>query len=254
MELNARQKMLVEYVRTSGYLTVEKLAEHFGVTTQTVRRDIALLSEAGLVKRYHGGVAWASSVENIAYAQRQVLNAEGKKFIAEKVAEQIPDGRSLFINLGTTTEAVARALLNHRDLTVVTNNLNVASILSTNPNCRVIIAGGMVRHRDRGIVGEVTVDFIRQFRVDIGIIGVSAIELDGSLRDFDYREVCVAQAIIQHSREVWMVTDSSKIGREAIVRIGGLEDLDALFIDAPLPAVLATKAKEANVRVYVSKP
>ena len=132
----------------------------------------------------------------------------------------MPNGCSLILNIGTTTEAIARELLHHQGLRVITNNLNVAAILSDNPDCEVIVAGGVVRARDRGIVGEVTVDFIRQFKVDIGLIGISGIEADGTLRDFDYREVKVARAIIEHSREVWLAADHSKFNRPAMVRAG----------------------------------
>src|SRR5574343_1925788 len=112
-------------------------------------------------------------------------------------------------NIGTTTEAVAKALLQHRGLRVITNNLNVAAILSSNAQCEVIVVGGVVRGRDRGIVGEAAVDFIRQFKVDIAVIGISGIEADGTLRDFDFREVKVSQAIVAQSREVWLAADAS---------------------------------------------
>ena len=147
------------------------------------------------------------------YPQRESLNAAGKAAIARAVAGQVPNDCSLIINIGTTTEAIARALLRHTGLRVLTNNLNVAAILSSNPQCEVIVAGGVVRTRDRGIIGEAAVDFIRQFKVDIALIGISGIEADGSLRDFDYREVKVAQTIIEHSREVWLAADHSKFNR-----------------------------------------
>ena len=155
----------------------------------------------------------------------------------------MPHGCSLFINIGTTTEAIARELLAHQGLRVVTNNLNVAAILSDNPDCEVIVAGGVVRARDRGIVGEVTVDFIRQFKVDIGLIGISGIEPDGSLRDFDYHEVKVSRAIIEHSREVWLAADHSKFNRPAMVELARLDQIDTLFTELappePFPALLA---------------
>ena len=96
------------------------------------------------------------------------------------------------------------------------------------------VAGGVVRTRDRGIVGEATVDFIRQFRVDIALIGISGIEADGTLRDFDYREVKVAQAIIAQSREVWLAADHSKFARRAMVQLAHLSQVDVLFTDQPL--------------------
>ncbi|WKB55183.1 DeoR/GlpR family DNA-binding transcription regulator [Eleftheria terrae] len=253
MTPNPRQAQLLEEVRANGALSVESLAERFGVTLQTVRRDVKLLSEAGLLARFHGGVRVPSStVENIAYRQRQNLNADAKQRIARSVAKAVPDGCSLILNIGTTTEAVAHELMRHRGLRVITNNLNVAAILSDNPDCEVIVAGGVVRSRDRGIVGEATVDFIRQFKVDIGLIGISGIEPDGSLRDFDYREVKVSRAIIEHSREVWLATDHSKFNRPAMVQLGHMSELDMLFTDAAPPDPYPRLLSEAGVQCEVA--
>ena len=123
-----------------------------------------------------------------------------KQRIARLAARHVPDQASMFINIGTTTEEVARALIDHQGLRVITNNINVATILMPTPTFEVIVAGGVVRRRDRGIVGEATIDFINQFKVDVGIIGISGIDDDGTLLDFDYREVRVARTIIENSR------------------------------------------------------
>jgi DeoR family glycerol-3-phosphate regulon repressor len=253
MTPNPRQSDLLHQVSSAGSMSVEALAERFGVTLQTVRRDVTLLAEAGLLTRFHGGVRVPSStVENIAYRQRQQLNLLAKQGIARAVAAAVPNGCSLIINIGTTTECIARELLRHKGLRVVTNNLNVAAILSDNPDCEVMVAGGTVRTRDRGIVGEVTVDFMRQFKVDIGLIGISGVEADGTLRDFDVHEVEVSRAIIEHSREVWLAADHSKFNRPAMVELAPLSRLDRLFTDAappePFPALLA----DAGVRCDVA--
>jgi len=255
MTPNPRQSDLLDEVRVRGSVSVEALAERFGVTLQTVRRDVKLLADEGLLARFHGGVRVPSSTtENIAYRQRQQLNEQAKQRIARAVAKAVPENCSLIINIGTTTEAIARELLRHKGLRVITNNLNVAAILSDNPDCEVIVAGGVVRGRDRGIVGEATVDFIAQFKVDIALIGISAIEADGTLRDFDYREVKVARAIIEHSREVWLAADHSKFNRPAMVELARLDQIDALYTDAeppePFPALLA----EAGVTCHVAAP
>ena len=244
MTPNPRQASLLDEVRAAGSVSVEALAERFEVTLQTVRRDVKLLADAGLLARFHGGVRVpASTTENIEYRQRQLLNERAKQCIARAVAAQVPAGCSLLINIGTTTEAIARELLRHKGLRVITNNLNVAAILSGNPDCEVIVAGGIVRPHDRGIVGEVTVDFIAQFKVDIGLIGISGIEADATLRDYDYREVKVARAIIAHSREVWVAADHSKFNRPAMVELARFDQVDKLFTDAappaPFPALLA---------------
>lgn len=249
MNLNPRQLNLLKTIQVQGSVTVDELAQKLNVTLQTVRRDVQRLADEGLLTRFHGGVRVPSSTtENLEYQQRETLNAANKERIARAVALQIPNNCALILNIGTTTEAVARALRLHSGLRVITNNLNVAAILSGNPNCEVIVAGGVVRSRDRGIVGETTVDFIRQFKVDIAVIGISGIEADGSLRDYDYREVKVAQAIIAHSREIWLAADTSKFNRPAMVELATLSQINRLFTDAQPPEPFPKLLDLAQVR------
>ena len=247
-----RRAQIVDLVRRQGFVSIDALAQRFAVTPQTVRRDINALCDQAVLQRHHGGAALASSVENIAYPERQVLKIEEKRRIARMVAQHIPHHASLFINIGTTTEEIAKQLMRHIGLRVITNNLNVAALLSTNDDFQVTVAGGMVRARDQGIVGEATIDLIRQFRVDYGVIGISGIDLDGTLLDFDYQEVRVAQAIIANSREVFLAADHSKFGRNAMVRLGGLEDVDALFTDAPPPPELRQRIEASEVDLFVA--
>ena len=250
---NPRQAGILATVRELGSASVEALADRFDVTLQTVRRDVKLLADAGLLARFHGGVRLpASTTENIAYRQRQRLNDAAKRRIAKAVAAAVPDGCSLIINIGTTTEAIAHELMQHRGLRVITNNLNVAAILSDHPDCELFVAGGAVRPRDRAIIGEAAVEFVRQFKVDIALIGISGIEADGSLRDFDYREVSVARAILEQSREVWLAADHSKFHRPAMVELARLDHLDRLFTDAPPPPPFAQLLADAAVQCIVA--
>ena len=252
MNSNPRQLALLKSVQDLGSVTVEQLADQLGVTLQTVRRDVQRLAENGHVTRFHGGVRVPSSTtENLGHQQRVSLNAEAKTRIARSVAAALPNDCSLILNIGTTTEAIARALSRHTGLRVITNNLNVASILSANPHCEVIVVGGVVRGRDQGIVGEAAVDFIRQFKVDIALIGISGIESDGSLRDYDYREVKVSQTILTHAREVWLAADHSKFNRPAMVEMGTISQIDHLFTDAEPPAPFAAMLEEAQVQLHI---
>ncbi len=250
--LNRRQQAMIELVRRQGFVSVEALAQHFDVTAQTIRRDINALCRDGLLRRYHGGAGLPSSVENLAYTARQVMCLEEKQRIARAVAEQIPEQASLFITLGTTTEEVAKALMGHQGLRVITNNLNVATILSGNSGFEVIVAGGVVRRRDRGITGEATIDFINQFKVDFGVIGISGIDQDGTLLDFDYREVRVQQAIIANSRTVFLAADHTKFGRNAMVRLGELSQVHTLFTDAEPPRAIRQRLQDHEGCVVVA--
>ena len=247
-----RRAEILGIVRRQGFVSIDELVRRFEVTPQTIRRDLNEMAAESLLERFHGGAGLASSAENLAYPERRVLRQEEKRRIGQLVARHVPERASLFINIGTTTEAVAQALLTHRSLNVVTNNLNVAQMLGQKEAFRVIVAGGLVRPRDGGIVGEAAIDLIRQFRVDIGIIGISAIDQDGSLLDFDYREVRVAQAIIENSRKVFLAADHSKFQRSAMVRLGHVRQLHALFTDRPPPPPVAELLAEAQVGVYTT--
>jgi DeoR family glycerol-3-phosphate regulon repressor len=167
------------------------------------------------------------------------------------LAQQIPDNASLFINIGTTTEAIAHALCNHKRLRVITNNLNVASIMSANEKFEVIVAGGLVRHRDQGIIGEATIDFISQFKVDYGIIGISGIDIDGTLLDFDYREVRAARAIMDNSRKVsWRRPHQIRPQRHGPARKHCRNR--CLFTDRQPPSGLAEIIAASEVELHVA--
>ncbi|ACI53253.1 transcriptional regulator, DeoR family [Gluconacetobacter diazotrophicus PA1 5] len=235
-----RHREILSLVRTRGYVSNEDLAQRLRVAVQTIRRDVNHLAGCGLLTRHHGGAGLVSSIENIAYAERQILNRREKEAIGQVAAREIPDNSSLFINIGTTTEAFARALRHHRALRIITNNLHVASTLAPQSDFRVVIAGGTVRSHDGGITGPTATALIDQYRADFGVIGISGIEEDGTLLDFDLDEIDLAQAIMRNARTIFLLADHTKFGRRPMGRVGHLSDVQALFTDrAPPPAVRA---------------
>ncbi len=231
MFLSPRHTEIMQLAKDHGRVLVDDLANHFRVTPQTIRKDLNDLCDERLLTRIHGGALFPSGIENLEYEARRQIASEEKEAIGRAAARIIPDSASLFINIGTTTEAVSKALLDHKGLMVITNNINVANRMRVYPSIEVVIAGGVVRGSDGGIVGEAAVDFIRQFKVDYAVIGASAIDHDGALLDFDYREVKVAQAIIANARHVILVSDSKKFERTAPVRIGHLSQVDTFITD-----------------------
>ncbi|WP_085809191.1 DeoR/GlpR family DNA-binding transcription regulator [Sphingomonas sp. TZW2008] len=226
-----RHRMILEAARHTGSVSVDTLAETLGVTPQTIRKDLNVLARRSMLSRVHGGAVVTSGVGNLRYAERRLVAAETKDAIGAAAAALVPDGSSLFLTIGSTTEAIARHLTGHRELMVITNNLNVVEILADCPGIEVIAAGGRVRPGDRAVIGALAMDFIRSFRVDYALIGASAIESDGTFLDFDVDEVRVSQTIIAQARKVILTLDSSKLGRPAPVRIGGLGDIDYLVSD-----------------------
>ncbi|MEQ8480504.1 MAG: DeoR/GlpR family DNA-binding transcription regulator [Hoeflea sp.] len=231
MFLPPRHSEIIELAKLEGRVLVDDLAGRFDVTPQTIRKDLNDLCERQLLTRIHGGAIVPSGMQNMEYEQRGQIASEEKSAIGAAAAALIPDHASLFINIGTTTEAVSQALLRHGPLMIITNNINVANRMRPFEQFEVVIAGGVVRPTDGGIVGEAAVDFIRQFKVDYAVIGASAIDEDGALLDYDFREVKVAQAIISNARQVVLVADSTKFERMAPVRIGHLEQVDTFVTD-----------------------
>lgn len=253
MKGDERTDQILDLAARQGYVSIEGLARQFAVTPQTIRRDINRLCADGLLERHHGGAVVRSSTHNVDYLARKTIGSSAKEAIGRLVARHVPNGASLFINIGTTTEAVARALTEHERLSVITNNLNVAAFLAAMTDFEVIVAGGLVRNRDGGIVGEATIDFINQFKVDYGIIGISGIDTDGTLLDFDYREVRVAQAIVRNARTVFLAADHSKFGRNALVRLGHIGEVAALFTDQPPPPPLSDVLTAHDVAIHVAR-
>jgi DeoR family glycerol-3-phosphate regulon repressor len=252
-ELPARESDILALARASGRVGVEDLARRFDVTPQTVRKDLNDLCARRLLSRIHGGAVIASGVENLSYEARRFVAMDEKRAIGKAAAALIGDDTSLFINVGTTTEAVAAALAERRNLLVITNNLNVAMPMSRMPGHSVIVAGGPVR-ADGAVVGSTAVDLIRQFKVDTAVIGTSAIDEDGALLDFDYREVQVAQAIIANARRVILVADASKCERSAPVRIAHLEQIHTFVTDRLASASLRALCRERGITLIETMP
>ncbi|MCL7463497.1 DeoR/GlpR family DNA-binding transcription regulator [Phaeovulum sp. NW3] len=254
MATSFRQTEILDIARSEGRVIVEALAERFGVTLQTIRRDLAELADAGLLDRVHGGAVMRTGVSNIGYGARRRMNAAAKAAIGRACAQAIPDNCSVILNLGTTTEAVARELLGHRNITVVTNNINVANILMANESCDIMLTGGALRRSDGGLVGDLATDAIERFKVDYAVIGVSALDHDGDLLDFDLAEVRVSRAILRQSRKAFLVADASKLDRSAPVRLGSLADLDVLFTDRAPPEDLARACADWGTEVRICPP
>lgn len=249
--INPRQQSIVDFIHENGGVQVGALAEGFGVTPQTIRRDLNQLYDLELVQRTHGGAVAKDKTVNMGYRARKALMVGQKSAIAQRAATLIPDNASLYINIGTTTERVAQYLLRHKGLLVITNNINVATSLWPARNLEVMVASGTIRHQDGGIVGPSTEEFFRKFRVDYAVIGCSAIDSDGEVLDYDLREVRVAQTIIQCARSVVLVADSMKFQRQAPIRIAGLSHIDHLVTDDGISPEAREMCATSNISLEI---
>ncbi|NIZ14914.1 DeoR/GlpR family DNA-binding transcription regulator [Phaeobacter sp. HF9A] len=252
MDATDRQNEILNLLNTQDRVEVEDLARRFGVSLQTVRTDLRDLSARGQLSRVHGGAVRIASAANRGYAERRSLNADGKRAMAAMAAELIPENCSIALNIGTSTEQVARALSGHSGLTVLSNNINIINMMMESDTRELILVGGSIRQSDGAVIGEEAVEFINRYKVDYAVIGASAMDADGAILDHDAREVSVARAILRNARTRVLICDSSKFDRSAPVRICALAELDFVITDRPVPAEFAEAAAASGTRILVS--
>ncbi|SNT40658.1 DeoR/GlpR family DNA-binding transcription regulator [Tropicimonas sediminicola] len=249
MSGNDRLQAIIDLLRAENSVETEDLARRFEVTPQTIRRDLAALVERGLAVRTHGGARRMASTSTIAYEDRRLKRAREKEAIGRVVADMIPDGCSIMLNIGSTTEQVAQALSDHQGLVVITNNINVVHILRMSRIASLKIAGGSVRPSDGAIIGGDAVAFMDKHKADFAVIGCSSLDPDGAILDFDDREVSVARAILRNARKKILVADRSKFDVDASVRICSLDELDIVVTDGPPPESFLQAAQACGTEV-----
>lgn len=255
LPLTPRQREILRQARDHGFATVEALAARLGVSAQTVRREIIRLTQAGLLQRFHGGAGvgnaegGSDASVRLGYSQKRTVAPQAKDLIGARLAALVPEGSSVFLDVGTTVEAVARALRGHRRLRVFTSSLPAAMLLAGREGLEVAVTGGMVRGADGSLVGSDVTEAVARLRVDFGVIGCSGFDDDGAPMDFDMQKIAAKQAVIARARQAVVVADAGKFARSAVVRIAPPDAFALLVSDAEPPAALATRLAEAGVRV-----
>ena len=248
---NPRQDQLLKFINDKGYCSNEELAKILNVSTQTIRRDIKKLGDEKLLIRHHGGASSLQTKANLDYEIRIVSKTEQKNAIARKIATLIPNNSTVFITIGTTTEIIARHLLEKRNLQVITNSLRVANVLHVNSSFDVSIPNGKIKASNGGIVGSEVLGFITNFRFDYYITSLASIDTDGTLLEYDFYESSISKAAMQAARNVIVAIDSSKFTPRGAVELGHLNTVDHLFTDDNLPQHLDAVAKKSGVNIHI---
>ncbi len=245
-----RQAQIAEIVRAQGQARVDDLAAHFGVSPQTIRKDINEMCARGLLRRVHGGVKLAE-VNAGHYELRRVLNLDAKRRIGQAAAALIPDHATVAVSIGTTPELVVAALGQHRGLHILTNNLHVAMAANGFDGARVTIPGGTLRDAQADIVGPSAVDFFDSYRFDIGVFGVAAVDADGSLLDLSDEDAKSRNAISRNADTRVLVLDGSKFTRQAHARGGQITEVEHVVCDTPPPAAIQAQLQAASVHLVI---
>lgn len=252
MKQEKRQELILYAVMRSGYVSIEALSEELGVSTQTIRRDLAALDRNGMLERRPGGASSRTSILNSSYEHRQIEELKHKECIARAIAEYIPDNCSIFLTLGTTSEAIAKALLERSGLMIVTNSPVAALTLNKKADFEVVLTSGYMRKGSHGLVGASTNSFVSGYQCDFLITSAGGMnEHDGWLVDFHDADVSVAQIMMRNSHKVLLALSPGKFGRNAVIRFAPLKNVDRLFTCDPVPERLLELARNAKVTVQL---
>lgn len=250
--LTPRQREILTLVQELGFTTIETLAERFGVSAQTVRREIIRLQAGNFLQRFHGGAGLASGGIRSAYAQKLTVAPEGKRRIGRAVAELVPPGASVFLDVGTTVEAVARALLDKPGLRVVTASVSVAQIFCNAGIFDIVVTGGTTRGANGSLVGQAAVASILNFRFDCAVLGLGGFDEDGAPMDFDLEKIAVRQAAIGRASRAIFVADRSKFDQVGTARIAAPGPGTLVVVDAEPPRSLAAAWRKGATRWLVA--
>ena len=252
MHASARQAAILRALSREGSCSVMDLAQQLAVSDETIRRDIKTMAAKGLLERVHGGAILPDILREPDFQKRMAFNAEAKGRIARAVAREVRSGDSIFIDTGSTTLYVARALAEHSDLMVVTNGADIARTLAQSGRNKVYLAGGEIRSDDGAVLGGSAVRFVESFRVRIAVLSIGAIHLEDGCMDFHLNEADLAQVAIGRASRVIVVADHSKFGAQASVRVCDFSQISALVTDRDPPAPFARRLEDAGVELVVA--
>ena len=251
--LSKRHTEIMRILADEGTVTISGLANRLGVSLETVRRDVRPLTENGSVLKIHGAVGLAGQVGEAPFQRRMRENADAKRQIARAMARLIRDGDSVMLDTGTTTSFVARELLGHRRLTVVTNSSDIARTLATVNGNKVYMAGGELRSDSGAAFGVSAIEFIARFSVAHAIISAGAIDAGSGVMDFDLEEAEFARMMLSRGAQTYVVTDHSKFGRRGLVSVAGFDSIDNLVTDEPVSAEIGAKLESAGTRLIIGE-
>ncbi len=250
--LSERQSRILEIVQARGFASIEQLSAIFAVSAQTIRREVIRLDAAGLLQRFHGGAGIPEDNIRLGYRQKQEVAVCSKARIGRAVAGLVPDGASIYLDVGTTVDAVATALAGRPLGVICTNSMSAAAILAQSRAAEVYVTGGRVRGPDGSLVGEAATSALAPITVDFAVVGCSGFALDGCPTDFDPQKVAIKRMAIDNARTAIIVADSSKFDHAAVMRIAPLRSFKMLVSDRKPHDALGRRLRAARVDVRVA--
>lgn len=254
MNYSKRHGEILKLIEEEGTMTIARLAEKLGVSLETVRRDVKPLAKDGSILKMHGAIGLPSVVGEAPFERRMREQADAKRAIAKLVAATIHDGDSVMLDTGTTTSFLARELLGHRRLTVVTNSSDIARTLATVNGNKVYMAGGELRSDSGASFGISAIEFVSRFTVDHAVITAGAIDAQHGVMDYVLEEAEFARVVLTRGTRKVVATDHTKFGRQGLMQVCGFDAFGELVTDLPPPRDIATAVEQAGVALLVANP
>jgi DeoR/GlpR family transcriptional regulator of sugar metabolism len=253
MQLAAeRLEQIAHFIKTHQHVRVSELSKHFGVSEPTIRRDLQRLEEMGQVRREHGGASsLKSSLPEEPVVQRVTERVEEKQRIGERAAQLVQDGETIFLGSGTTTQEVARYLHGKKQLTVITNALNIANQLAQDEEITLIVTGGVVRHSEASMIGYIVEQSLKELRADKVIISMRAVSVEEGLTNSNPLETLTDRVIIRFAREVILVADHSKFGHASSGFVAPITAVHKLITDEKTSPEIVKQLRILGVEVLL---
>lgn len=249
----ARLSTLLSLLDDRPNWTIAELADHFHVSEETIRRDVRQLERLGRVQKFHGGVSQPGAALEGPYRTRLREQAEAKKLLARTAAEQVAEGMTLFLDSGTTTFWLARALAPVRHLTIITNSIDIAQEVVDRPGQRLFFAGGTIHPDYHGAFCAEAIAYCQRFVPDITALSIGAIEPERGFMDFDVDEAGFKRAILPHARRVMMLADATKFTRSGFMHVAEYPEVHDLVTDRAPPHEIRRLVEGAGVRLHISQ-
>lgn len=248
-----RMAGILDTIAERGEVTLAELTEQFGSSAATLRRDLTVLSDQGLIIRTHGGAKPAGSLAELPVALRDTRFQDAKRRIARAAAARLPRERhAVALSGGTTTASVARELVNHSDLTIITNSLSIASLAAPYPRLRVIMTGGILRPQSLELVGVLAESTFRAINVGTAVLGADGFSAEAGVTTHDETEARTNHAMVAKAQHTIVVADGSKIGRVALAQMAEVSEVDVLVTDDSADPLELEKLRGLGVTVVIA--
>jgi len=246
-----RHGEIMRLLQDEGTISIADLAHKLGVSLETIRRDVKPMTDEGIIVKIHGAIGLPQHLGEAPFEIRMRENATAKRMIAQWVARTIRDGESIMLDTGTTTSFLARELLQHRNLTVVTNSSDIARTLATVNGNRVFMAGGELRSDSGAAFGVSAIEYVNRFSVAHSVISVGALDAVGGLTDYDLEEAEFARTVLSRGARSIAITDAAKFGKRGLVQVCGFGGFGELVTDQEPPADIMQALHAAGTIVNI---